>query len=156
MWTRWDAIRPAFDEDALVDLPAEHVLAVHDVVATRLRDMYGLGAAQDGRVVADLEWQTWTILASLVERYETPPIVVELHPVDGTYNCMSLAAGHGWHGPVVDLNRGGGMHAYRLEGVDSVRDGWRRAARWGCDEVADEVAQRPASSLASSRSPRTA
>ena len=30
IWTRWDAVRPAFGEDALVDLPAEHVLAVHE------------------------------------------------------------------------------------------------------------------------------
>jgi hypothetical protein len=142
IWTRWDAIRPAFDEDALVDLPAEHVLAVHaDAVAAGLREMYGLCVARDGRVVCDLEYQTWSILASLVERYEAPPIVVELHPGGGMHNCMSLVAGRGWHGPVVDLNRGGGMHIHDAGGLRSVRDGWRRAARWGCDEVADEIAR---------------
>ena len=93
IWTRWDAVRRFFDEDTLVDLPAEHVLAHHaGGVAGRLRDLYGLSAPQDARIVTDPEWQTWSILASLVERYQTPPIVVETHPCDGMYNCISLHA----------------------------------------------------------------
>ena len=34
------------------------------------------------------------------------------------------------------------MHTHHPNGdLVSVRDGWRRAARWGCAEVADEVAR---------------
>jgi hypothetical protein len=33
------------------------------------------------------------------------------------------------------------MHTRHGDRLTTVRDGWRRAARWGCEEVADEVAR---------------
>ena len=142
IWQRWDDAIDVLPEDIVIDLPAEHVLAhlPQDTVA-HLRQRYLLDQPRRHDVVTDREWLTWQLVASLTERYEAPPRVIETHPGGGMYDCITMTWPGPWDTePRIDLNRAGSAHVWIHGDLRSMPDAWRQASRVGIDTVADDLA----------------
>jgi hypothetical protein len=139
IWRRWDTARAALNDERMVDLPAEHVVATHNgLTATWLTDRYQLGPAIPSRVATSREWATWAVLNELVSRYKQTSMVIETHPGGGQYDCVSL---HDSADEVVlHMNRAGRVHINSDGELVPIEGVWELCRRVGPAEAADRIA----------------
>jgi hypothetical protein len=140
IWRRWDEVNTVFVDDRLVDLPAEHIIAMHDEsVRQWLTHQYQLGAAVVPRVAYNLEWSTWAVLAELIGRWGHDFRVIETHPGGGKYDCISVYDAID-KTAVLHMNRAGRVHAVIDGAIHPVDHVWGTCRRQGPAAAADRLA----------------